>query len=159
MIAERRGDGRLHVRAHDGRPLQALEQHGGGIDEARRAIAALEAEALEERLLHRRQRDLALVVALGDPLDGADALAVKEVGARDAGRHRLAGVVVPVPDHHAGVADALAAAEMRAGQAEHLVQHVDHHEPFRHVQRTVARAVDRDRERAGRDAHPNASRT
>ncbi len=38
-----------------------------------------------------------------------------------------------VPDHHAGMADADAAAQPRAGEPQHLVQHVDHHHAFGHV--------------------------
>ena len=86
--------GTRHRRACASRSISTV----AAIDEARRAVAALEAEMVEEGLLHRREReDLALVVAPGDALDGADALAVEEAGAGDAGPHLLAGAIVADP--------------------------------------------------------------
>ena len=68
------GDGLASSSIVHRRALQLLEQHRGGVDEARRAVAALEAELVEEGLLDRRERhDLALVVRLRVALDGADA--------------------------------------------------------------------------------------
>ncbi|MNJ62863.1 hypothetical protein D3C77_587190 [compost metagenome] len=58
--------------------------------------------------------------------DGAHLLAVEEVRAGDAGADFLAGAVRVVDDHHAGVADALAAAQARAGEVLVFVQVVDH---------------------------------
>jgi hypothetical protein len=74
---------------------------------------------IEKDLLHRRRcDDLAFRVALGYALDGANALAVEEMRLGDAARHLRARVVLLVPDHHAGMADAVAAAEARAQAAE-----------------------------------------
>src|SRR5262245_11683490 len=98
MLLQRRGHRRLDLCARYRRALEPFDQHGGGIDEARRAVAALEAEAIEEGLLHRGERDdLALVVSPGDAFDGADAFAVEEAGAGDAGLHLLARPIVPIP--------------------------------------------------------------
>src|SRR5258708_3774038 len=113
---------------------------------------------IEEGLLHRRQRhDPAVVAALSDALDGPDPLAVEEIRAGDAGPHFLAGMIVLVPDHHAGMADPLAAAEARSRQVEHLVQHVDHHHSLRHIDRAVSPAVDHERQWA-HSTHARTSR-
>src|SRR2546430_14298180 len=120
MFLQRRGHRRLDLAARHRRAFEPLDQHGGGVDEARRAVPALEAELVEEGLLHRREREeIALVVPAGDALDGADAFAVEEAGAGDAGLHLLAGLIVAIPNHHAGMTDADAAAQPRAGEAEH----------------------------------------
>jgi hypothetical protein len=58
--------------------------------------------------------------------DGAHFLALEVMRAGDAGAHFLAGAVGVVDDHHAGVADALAAAQARAGEVLVFVQVVDH---------------------------------
>ena len=52
------------------------------------------------------------VVAVGQPFDGADRLALRLHREHQAGAHRLA-----VDDHRAGAADAVLAADVRAGQA------------------------------------------
>src|SRR5262245_66556181 len=104
MLLQRRGHRRLDLCARYRRALEPFDQHRGGIDEARRAVAALEAEAIEEGLLHRGERDdLALIVPAGDAFDGADALAVEEAGAGDAGLHLFADTVVPLADHPLGL--------------------------------------------------------
>ena len=65
--------------------------------------------------------DVGQASVLRVPLDGPDPLSVKGRGAVDAGPHGPAGSVGLVDDHHAGMADADAAAELRAGQAEMVV--------------------------------------
>src|SRR4051812_45279119 len=112
MFLQRRGHRGLDLSTRHRRARESLDQNGGGIDEARGAVAALEAEPVEEGLLQRGERgDLALVVPAGDAFDGADALAVEEASAGNAGPHLLAGPIVPIPDRHAGMADADAAAQ------------------------------------------------
>ena len=69
-------------------------------------------------------------------LDGADLLALEVVRAGDAGAHFLAGAIGVVDDHHAGVADALATTQARAGQVPVLVQVVDHRQIIRDLDRT-----------------------
>ncbi|MCY1179235.1 hypothetical protein D9M73_196250 [compost metagenome] len=92
--------------------LQLFHQHGRGIHEARRAVAALEGELVDETLLDRVQLgDLALLVAGRMAFDGPHFLAFEIVRTGDAGAHFFAGAVGVVDDHHAGVTDALAAAE------------------------------------------------
>src|SRR6516162_3265574 len=113
---------------------------------------------IEKDLLHRRRCDLAFRVALGYAFNGANALAIKELGIDDAARHLHARVIVLVPDHHASMADAFAAAEPRAGKAQHLVQHVNHHRADRHVQRTVRRVVHGDCQGTRRNAHDSTFR-
>src|SRR5262245_32797872 len=54
-------------------------------DHARRAISALQAVVLAERLLHRMQG----TVRLGEPLDGGDVGALDLPGEHSAGLHRL----------------------------------------------------------------------
>src|SRR5262249_61660608 len=112
---ERRLARALDLGSADRLALQLLEQHGRPGDEARRAVAALEGEVLDEGALDRRQRhDVALLVALGMALDGAHALAGEEVGAGDA-RTDFAVAAVRLLEHHrAGMAGALAAAHARA---------------------------------------------
>ncbi len=80
-----------------------------------RAVAALKRPFVEERLLDRVQR-----VSLGQALDGDDRLAV---GARD---RRAAGEdALPVHQHRAGAALALAAAVLGAGQLQLFAQDVE----------------------------------
>ena len=63
-------------------------------------------------------------VALGEALDGADVLAVGLHGEHEAGAHRLV-----VDDHGAGAADAVLAADMRAGLSAVLADGVDQRAP------------------------------
>src|SRR5262249_51618737 len=49
-------------------------------------------------------------------------------------------------------------AETRAGEVQHLVQHVEHHHAFGHVERIMPATVDRQRELASRQAHPTTFR-
>src|SRR6185437_5094375 len=87
--------------------------------EAGRAEAALQAVMVHERLLHRMQ-----VIALRQPLDGADLFAVSLHGEHQARAHRRA-----VDDDGAGAADAVLAADMRAGLAAVLADRVDERAP------------------------------
>src|SRR4051812_25393934 len=112
MLLQRRRHRGLDLSTRHRRALESLDQNGRGVDEARGAVAALEAEPVEEGLLQRGEGDnLAVVVPAGDAFDGADALAVEEAGTGNAGLHLLAGLVVPIPDRHAGMTDADAAAQ------------------------------------------------
>src|SRR4051794_32401785 len=102
MLLQRRRHRGLDLSTRHRRALESLDQNGRGVDEARGAVAALEAEPVEEGLLQRGERgDFTLVVPFGDALDGADALAVEEARTGNAGPHLLAGLLVPIPDRHA----------------------------------------------------------
>ena len=83
-----------------------LEQADAGHDEARRAEAAHQRVLVAERLLHRMQR-----VAVGQPVDVADLLALDFDRQRRAGIHGAA-----VDEHRAGAAGAAIAAALVAGQ-------------------------------------------
>ena len=69
---------------------------------------------LAERLLQRRQ-----LVGVGEALDGLDVGAVDLHRQHQAGAHRRA-----VDDHRAGAADAMLAADVRAGQSERVAQKI-----------------------------------
>ena len=69
----------------------------------------------DERALQRVQR-----VALRQPLDGADLLAVRLHREHQAGAHRFA-----FDDHRAGAAHAMLAADMRAGEPAFVADGVD----------------------------------
>ena len=60
------------------------------------------------------------VVAVREPFDRADLLALRLHGEHQAGAHRLA-----VEDHRAGAADAVLAADMRAGLPAIVADGVD----------------------------------
>src|SRR5262249_53636823 len=99
MLLQRRSHGWLDFSARHRRALEPLDQNRRGVDETRRAVAALEAELIEERLLHGRDcKHVPLFVRLGNALNRADALAVEEACAGDAGAHLLAAAVVAIPD-------------------------------------------------------------
>ncbi len=98
--------------------------------EARRAEAALQAVVVDEGLLQRMQ-----LLAVGEPFDGADLPAVGLDREHQAGADRLA-----VEDDRAGAADAVLAADMRAGLAAVVADRVD---------QRLAR-LDADRMRRGR---------
>ena len=100
---------------------ERLDQHLRRADEARRAVAALEGERIEEGGLHRR-RHAVLRVAL----DGADRGAVEGLGGIDAGVGRLGRAVGLVADDDAGAALADAAAELGAGEVEVFAEVVVH---------------------------------
>src|SRR4029078_4093832 len=113
-----------------GQDLRGAQEH------ARRAVAALQALLLPERLLQRVHR------AVGERLDGRDLLAVGLDGERDAGADRLA-----VHEDGARPADAVLAADVRADEVEVLAQEVDEQGPRLDVA-LVADPVD-----GGRDPH------
>ena len=92
------------------RRAAALEQVGGGEQDPRRAEAALEGVVRAERLLQR---------APLEPLDGLDLGAVGLHGEQQAGADGDA-----VEPDGAGAADAVLAADVRAGQPERVAQEV-----------------------------------
>lgn len=47
-----------------------------------------------------------------------------------------------IDNRHAGVTNALPAAQARTGQIEIFMQEVDHHQPFRHLDRAILFIVD-----------------
>ena len=98
-----------------GRVRVALQQVGRGHDHARRAVAALQAVVLPERLLQRVQRAF-----LAHSLDRRDLGAVGLDGEQRAGLDRLA---VEVDGARAAVGRV--AADVRAGEPERLAQEVD----------------------------------
>ena len=92
------------------------KQRVRGEDHRRRAIAALHAVGLAERVLQRRQ----LARPRRQALDGGDGVAVGLHREHQAGAHRRA-----VDQHRAGAADAVLAAGMRAGEQELVAQAVE----------------------------------
>ncbi|MNJ79346.1 hypothetical protein D3C77_773330 [compost metagenome] len=62
--------------------------------------------------------------------------------AGDAGADLLAGAVGLVEDRHAGMADALAAAQARAGEVQVFVEELDHHQVVVHGEGTDGLAVE-----------------
>ena len=103
--------------------------------EARRAEAALQAVVVDEGLLQRMQ-----LLAVGEPFDGADLPAVGLDREHQAGADRLA-----VEDDRAGAADAVLAADMRAGLAAVVADRVDQRLARLDADRVRA-AVDRQRD-------------
>ena len=96
------------------RGLRRLQQERVGVhDHAGRAVAALEAAVVDERLLERMQ----LAVA-GEALDRRDVLALDVL---QRGLARSDGLAVD--DHRAGAADPGAAAVLRSGELEVGAQH------------------------------------
>src|SRR2546423_7279304 len=102
-----------------GRARVLLQQVRGGHDEAWRAVAALEAVLVPERLLDRVQR----AVRGRHALDRLDLVAV---GLDSEERARLDRLAIHV--HRAGAALAGVAADVRAGQAGHVPEVVDQEE-------------------------------
>src|SRR5262245_60113272 len=96
-----------------GRMRSARQQRGGGHDLARLAVAALHDLAVEPGPL-----DLGACRCRADRLDGRDLRAADAVDWRNAGTN---GDAVEV--HGASAAQRHAAAELRAGHAEHVAQH------------------------------------
>ena len=95
-----------------------------GDEEARGAEPALQAVAVGERLLHRRQR----AVRLGQPLHGGDLRAVGADREQETGADRDA-----VQQDGAGAAHAVLAAHMGAGQLEVVTDDVGQQPPGRHL--------------------------
>ena len=96
---------------------------GDGGQEARRAEPALQAVAVGERLLHRRQR----AVRLGQALDGGDLRAVGADREQEAGADRGA-----VQQDRAGAAHPVLAAHVGAGQPQVVAEAVGQQPPGRH---------------------------
>ena len=91
----------------------------GGHQDPRRAEPALERVVASKRLLQRRQRALP-----GERLDRLDLAAVDLHREQAAAAHRH-----PVDEHRAGAADAVLAADVRAGQAQPMAEEVRQQEP------------------------------
>ncbi len=94
----------------------AREQRVRGQDHRRRAVAALHAVRLAERILHGRE----LARPGRHALDGGDGVAVGLHREHQAGAHRRA-----VDQHGAGAAHAVLAAGMRAGEPQPLAQAIE----------------------------------
>ena len=94
----------------------ALGQHADGrANLARCAVAALKAVMLDEGRLHRMQ-----ILAVGEPFDRGDGLAVVHH------RERQAGVdAASIDQHRAGAALTVVATFLRAGQREMLTQCIE----------------------------------
>ena len=107
-----------------GRPRVGVEQRLRRDQHARRAVAALQRVRLAEAVLQHAQR----AVGLRQALDRGDAVAVRLHREHQAGAHRLA-----VEHDRARAADAVLAADVRAGEAQILAQPVDEREPRRHL--------------------------
>src|SRR5690606_37622568 len=123
----------LHAIALDRLALQALDQNGRRIHEARRAITALKAVMLKKGLLYRRHAGCAVLAArFGMSLDRADASAGKKPHPCDAAAYRCAVTVILVENDRAGVAYALSATQLGAGEVGVLMQQVDHHQTLGH---------------------------
>ena len=118
-----------------------LDQLDRGHDLPGRAVAALERVVLDERALHRVQ-----LVAVGEPFDRRDRVALGGERERQAGEH-----AAPVDPDRARAAGALVAALLGPGQAQVLAQRVE--QARARFERHRARgAVDVQRDRYGRGA-------
>src|SRR5262245_35831932 len=123
------GDGLADLRLGRGRVLG--EQLVGDHQHAGRAEAALEPLRLAEGLLQRAQ-----AVGPTDPFHGEDLRGVGAGGEHETGPDGLA-----VDEHGARAAHAVLAADVRAGEAQGLADHVDE-QPARLDGELVANAVD-----------------
>src|SRR5215470_7389261 len=112
-----------------------LQRIGGQHQEARRAEAALQRMMRDEGALQRMQ-----VVGRAEPFDGADVLALRLYCEHQAGAHRLA-----INDHRAGAADAMLAADMRAGLPAIVADGIDQRLAWLDPDRVLA-AVDGQRD-------------
>ena len=101
------------------RGVARLQAGGDRHQEARRAEPALQRVALAEGLLHRVQHLAAAVVVARQALDGGHLVPVDLDGEHQARAHRVA-----VDQHRARAADAVLAADVRAGQPEVVPQRV-----------------------------------
>src|ERR1700686_681002 len=97
-----------------------IEQICRGHDEAGRAVTALKAMLVPERLLQRMQ-----LAVLRHPLDRREAFAFGLDGEHRAALDRLA-----VDQDRAGAALAGVTADVRAGEADHVAQVVHEQEPW-----------------------------
>src|SRR2546430_1021103 len=119
-------------------------QQGVRCDEhSRRAVAALQAVRLAEAVLQHAHR----AVGPRETLDGGDAVAVRLHRVHEAGTHGFA-----VQHHRARAADAVLAADVRAGEEQVVAQPVDQRQARRHPGRSRL-AVYLDRDGVERVAH------
>src|SRR6266581_1689288 len=120
-----------------------VEQSLGSDQHPGSAVAALQAVRLAEAVLQHAHR----AVGLREPLDGGDAVAVRLHRVHEAGTHRLA-----VEHHRARAADAVLAADVRAGEEQFFAQPVHQRQARRHLGRSRF-AVDLDGNGVKRFAH------
>src|SRR5713101_5406141 len=106
-----------------GRIRSRIQQGLGGDQHPWSAVAALQAVRLAEAVLQDAKRS----VRFGEAFDGGDAVAVRLHRVHEAGTHRLA-----VEHHRACAADAVLAADVRAGEAKVLAQPVHQRQARRH---------------------------
>ena len=118
-----------------GRPGRLGEERAGGHQEAGRAVAALQAAVLGERLLERVKRTVAR-----KPLDRRHRAALRLHREREARLDDTA-----VDEHRAGAAHASLAAALGAGQREIIAQQVAEQAPRRRLD-FVGVAVDGERD-------------
>src|SRR5258708_22189153 len=126
-----------------GRVRIRVQQSLRSDEHAGRAVAALQAVRLAEAVLQHAHR----AVGLREALDGGDAVAVRLHRVHEAGAYWLA-----VEHHRARAANAVLAADVRAGEPELLPQPVDERKPRLHLSRTPL-AVHLHRDRMQRVAH------
>src|SRR5918992_5326652 len=105
-----------------GRPGVVAQQGGDRTKEAGGTEPALQAVALLEGALHRRQR----TVRPGEAFDGRDGVPGDAHRERQAGAHRL-----PIEEHRAASADAVLAPHMGPGEAEIMTEEVRKQPPRR----------------------------
>src|SRR5467141_3456022 len=126
-----------------GRIRIRIQQSLGSDQHPWSAVAALQAVRLAEAVLQDAQRS----VGFGETLDGGDAVAVRLHRVHEAGTHRLS-----VEHHRARAADAVLAADVRAGEVKVLAQPVHQRQARRHLGRSRL-AVDLDGNGVKRLAH------
>src|SRR5882762_4161250 len=106
-----------------GRARVRIQQALGRDQHARGAVAALQAVRFAEAVLQHAHRP----VGIRKTLDGGDAVAVRLHCVHEAGARGL-----PVEHHRARAADAVLAADVRAGEEKVFAQPVDQREARRH---------------------------
>src|SRR5436190_4155921 len=126
-----------------GRIRIRVQQSLRGDEHSRRAVAALQAVRLAEAVLQNAHR----AVGFRETLDGGDAVAVRLHRVHEAGPYGF-----PVEHHRARAADAVLAADVRAGEEQVVAQPVDQRQPRRHLGRSRL-AVDLDGDGVKRLAH------
>src|ERR1700738_3869679 len=112
VAVQRLGNRLLEIGAGDRRLRQALEKDLALVEEARRAIAALEGKIINESLLQRRE-----LTVLRMAFHGANRFAVEACGRDDAGRARIARPVGIIDDDRTTQALRGAAAQPGPGPA------------------------------------------
>src|SRR5580704_2952978 len=141
VTVQRLGNRLLEIGPGDRRLRQALEKDLALVEEARRAIAALEGEIINKSLLQRSE-----LTVLRMAFDGANRFAVEACGRDDAGRARIARPVGIIDDNRATQALRSAAAELGAGHAQIFAQEIVHCQVVAHVLWAVGASVDGDGE-------------